>query len=86
MATCEVCEQEMTNPCSCIHPLVKHNNRWYGRRRADQHCTDCNCPENGVHHFGCDQERCPICNGQFAFCDCYGDNVELGTNQIEEED
>ena len=38
-----------------------------------QKCGDCRVPEGALHHFGCDQERCPVCSGQLISCDCmYG--------------
>lgn len=33
-------------------------------------CGDCGAPPRGVHHFGCDVERCGRCGGQFITCDC----------------
>jgi hypothetical protein len=33
-------------------------------------CPDCNCAPGTPHHDGCDQEVCPECHGQFAFCEC----------------
>lgn len=33
-------------------------------------CRDCGTPLNGLHHPGCDVERCPGCGGQAIGCDC----------------
>jgi hypothetical protein len=39
-------------------------------RDADHRCHDCNVAPGGIHHFGCDVERCPRCDGQLICCDC----------------
>jgi hypothetical protein len=36
----------------------------------DIRCPDCNVAKRGVHHPGCNQERCPKCGGQIIVCDC----------------
>jgi len=36
----------------------------------DQRCHDCNILRGGLHHPGCDMERCPGCHGQAIACDC----------------
>jgi len=33
-------------------------------------CPDCAVSVGGLHHFGCDWEQCPRCNGQQIGCDC----------------
>jgi len=33
-------------------------------------CHDCNILKGGVHHPGCDAERCPRCAGQIISCGC----------------
>ena len=34
-------------------------------------CGDCGIRPGGLHHFGCDMERCPRCGGQLISCDCW---------------
>jgi hypothetical protein len=38
----------------------------------------------GLHHPGCDVQRCPVCLGQLHFCDCWFD--ELGADPEEDEE
>lgn len=33
-------------------------------------CHDCNVRAGGLHHPGCDMERCPKCSGQLISCGC----------------
>lgn len=41
-------------------------------------CLDCRAPQGGLHHPGCDTERCPACHGQAISCGCRweGDSYE----------
>lgn len=43
-------------------------------RPEPHNCHDCNTPLGGIHHSGCDMERCPICGGQLISCDD-GENI-----------
>ncbi len=38
-------------------------------RKSDR-CGDCNVKPGGIHHCGCDQERCPGCGRQLIMCPC----------------
>jgi hypothetical protein len=35
---------------------------------AGKRCPDCFVKEGGIHHPGCDQEKCPKCGNQMIGC------------------
>lgn len=43
---------------------------------TDTRCGDCAVEAGQIHHWGCDNERCPKCSGQALGCEC----DEHGTN------
>jgi len=69
-------------------PFHWHNGRLVPRHRygdegmdwgADrQPCHDYAVIKGQLHVFGCDVERCPICNGQAISCGCLGDHRVVG--------
>lgn len=73
-AKCSACKQEMRPGVAC--KLKKYTDFADGvaRKRiphsGDENCGDCACPPGGLHHPGCDMERCPKCQGQALSCDC----------------
>ncbi len=77
MAMCEYCKQEMVDPnvMTCRFPAIYINGKSYNRsvyhfEEKSGHCHDCGIKHGGLHHPGCDVERCPRCGGQLIFCDC----------------
>ncbi len=76
-ATCDTCDQTM-NGSACTEDAYEIRGRDYIRIRYGsethayrrEHCGDCNTPKGGLHHPGCDVERCPRCLGQSISCDC----------------
>jgi hypothetical protein len=75
MSKCEYCNKEMldinTTTCNKTH-LLRHDNGIAYKRlpykneyRPEPHqCHDCGVQLGGIHHFGCDMERCPICKDE----------------------
>jgi hypothetical protein len=35
-----------------------------------EYCHDCACSIGQLHGPGCDTEQCPLCKGQFTYCEC----------------
>ena len=79
MAICPDCKQEMSEAETCTYnSLYVEDDRTVYRRDTtyfdvNERCHDCNIvnkPGN-IHHFGCDMERGPICEGQLISCGCF---------------
>src|SRR5215211_6963077 len=50
-------------------PYQPHN--WTKDHQGNpKNCHDCGTPPGGLHHPGCDVERCPFCGWQVISCDC----------------
>jgi len=82
MAICPDCEQEMQQTDSCTYNAISINGMEYVRSMAHfeeptGRCHDCNIKHGGIHHFGCDVERCPKCGLQLIGCECLGGTVLL---------
>ena len=86
MAICTTCGGEMTRRISCsttalitigdteFEPIRWGDEpRWWNGVDITFPCHDCGTPPGGVHHPGCDAERCPACHGQALSCDCNDD-------------
>lgn len=78
MSICTDCKQEMSgqgaDTCTVTHIEYADGKRF---ERLTDHfdepsgrCHDCNIKHGGLHHPGCDVERCPRCGGQLISCDC----------------
>lgn len=83
MVKCDVCEQEMTTADECTYPYLIIGGKMYkricsgmpgdlmeGLNKPGDRCCDCGVLYGHVHHFGCDNERCPKCGHQLITCDC----------------
>ena len=93
MARCDICGREMLTAKGCNIQTVHIGGKAYKRIRcgdprdfgADlgngERCHDCGAMVGGIHHWGCDAERCPVCGGQMIGCECEEVFIEaLGTN------
>lgn len=73
MAICSHCNQEMTKGMSCTPPtpvVIGGQSFDPVPNRSGSPCHDCRTPAGGLHHPGCDDERCPKCGGQLISCGC----------------
>ena len=76
MAKCQWCEREMMTADSCTETEVTYPDGTklpaipYKTDDPDHRCHDCGIKAGGIHHPGCDMERCPRCGGQLISCGC----------------
>jgi hypothetical protein len=88
-AGCEICGHEM-DKAGCIGKIevltIIANEEFieifdrlpfggYGED-TDMPCGDCAVKEGQLHHWGCDNEKCPKCGGQALGCACANDTGE----------
>jgi hypothetical protein len=83
MAICSYCAVEMTTGGSCTLDvlLVRGQRVEFARYGTEQGmaafrgrpCGDCGVAWGGLHHPGCDLQRCPLCHGQLLSCGCVDD-------------
>lgn len=82
MAKCHICKKEMLTASGCCGEKIRANGKLYPRIRMgdpndffpdasdDARCGDCGAMRGGLHHWGCDCERCPACGEQLISCYC----------------
>lgn len=84
MAVCFDCKKQMkSNLCdSCTFENIMIDDQIFKRDTEyydnGERCHDCNIlnKRGNIHHYGCDVERCPKCNGQLLSCDCNTGDIE----------
>jgi len=83
MAKCLDCKKDMSKSSvvTCDKNIVIVDGKEYPRNTkyhdVNVRCHDCNIVNGFVHHFGCDMERCPKCDGQLISCDCISKEPKL---------
>lgn len=81
MAICTDCNKEMHTARTCkANPGVDIDGQHYDpipyeplpelKKIKNLRCHDCGIKPRGIHHQGCDMERCPKCEGQLISCNC----------------
>jgi hypothetical protein len=75
MAVCTFCEREMTDHVSCTVHALHRAGVAYRVSRTRKGCGDCGAPPGGLHHPGCDMQRCPRCRWQLISCECRFDEM-----------
>ena len=83
MAKCDYCQKEMKDPAttSCTPVTISidgadHPQIPYAPEDPTRRCHDCGVESGGLHHPGCDMEKCPKCGGQLISCGCMDDEEE----------
>ncbi|HEY8789738.1 MAG TPA: hypothetical protein VIM10_11480 [Actinopolymorphaceae bacterium] len=78
---CDWCQHEMSQGLACNSPTYAIAGRTFQRIAfvphrgdLDAQCHDCLTTVGGLHHPGCDVERCPRCGGQAIGCGCHEDD------------
>ncbi len=74
MSTCIDCSLVMATAKGCTRTeLIIHGSPFVRRRHGGNRCGGCGAKRGGVHHLGCDLERCPRCRRQLLSCGCLDD-------------
>ena len=75
--TCEDCNKNMTGSVTCTLRYIQLGDEFFERNTVyfdvNKKCHDCGIinKDGNIHHYGCDMERCPRCEGQMLSCGCY---------------
>ena len=86
MAQCEWCDNEMTTGASCIVEALHQAGVPRPLEAARRRCGDCGVRRGGLHHPGCDLQRCPCCHGQLITCGCRFDEIPPDADEWDGDD
>ena len=81
MVRCKICGREMLKADGCRVTKLYIDGKQFDRihfgketrfwpPEEGERCHDCNVAVGQYHHYGCDVEECPLCDGQLIGCDC----------------
>jgi hypothetical protein len=70
MAVCHWCRREMSSGMSCTESALHRGSAVWPLARTRRRCGDCGVAPGGLHHRGCDLQRCPRCKRQLITCGC----------------
>lgn len=76
MAQCQYCGKDMKAGGSCTVEALDLGGIRRNLARSRTRCGDCGVRAGGLHHLGCDVQRCPACRGQLISCGCVFDDDE----------
>jgi hypothetical protein len=66
----------MTTGATCTVTALHRRGTPAPLARTTRRCDDCGVARGGLHHLGCDLQRCPRCTGQLISCGCRFDEDE----------
>ena len=83
MAVCSWCGQEMLTGASCTEGALHEGDTVWPLVPATSRCGDCGVRSGGLHHPGCDVQRCPRCAGQLISCGCVFDDEGFEDEEVD---
>lgn len=96
MTICPFCGSEMSSGRSCTVDALHVGGRRYrlapfkpgrGQRGPGAgRCGDCGVARGGLHHPGCELQRCPRCRRQLLSCGCRFDEDAFASTDDEWDD